>query len=373
MVQRKRKSAFTLVELLVVIAIIGVLVALLLPAVNAAREAARRTSCRNHLKQLGLAVANFESSRGALPAAAWISQPNPTPPCRLNDDYASISMRNGCFDIMGQRPPAVSWIVIILPFFEEQALYDRFDFSRSLTHQPAAGGAAPVYSTQISSLLCASDRGLGAPNYRGQGLLPAAVDPNVTTYGMGKGNYAAFMSPVHLNHYRARPGALGRFPYGKASGQKVKHIVDGLSKTVLATEVRTLDREWDCRGVWSAPWPGSSLVGVNFHDIDERLTTPYYQPNPARVDVVRLPNTQQSDADQLNICADVPYAASQQMPCRNRESIYAAPRSRHQGGVNVVMLDGAVGFLPDDVDPYLYAFLVSTNDRRAVDTVQAVQ
>ena len=75
------KSAFTLVELLVVIAIIGILVALLLPAVNSARESSRKVTCMNNLRQLTLAVANFESSRSALPAATWIAAPDPDTAC----------------------------------------------------------------------------------------------------------------------------------------------------------------------------------------------------------------------------------------------------------------------------------------------------
>src|SRR6059036_1967376 len=96
---RHLRSAFTLVELLVVIAIIGVLVALLLPAVQAAREAARRAQCSNNLKQLSLALHNYENTHNTLPPAGIDSN-------------------------------QMSWTVLLLPFFEQQALYDQFNFNK---------------------------------------------------------------------------------------------------------------------------------------------------------------------------------------------------------------------------------------------------
>jgi hypothetical protein len=193
---------------------------------------------------------------------------------------------------------------------------------------------------------------------------------NVQTYGFAKGNYAAYMSPIHMNHFQTRPGALGKYKRGNQAGQKLRQVRDGLSKTALASEVRALDRDWDSRGVWAAPYPGGSIIGVNFHDLDINLTTPYFQPDPQQVGNVRLPNIQEPDADGLLACREPQYTRLQGMPCRRRGSVYAAPRSQHPGGVNLVLLDGAVGFLPNDVDPYIYAFLVSSDDRRAVDTTQ---
>src|SRR5438874_6186566 len=100
---RFARSAFTLVELLVVIAIIGVLVALLLPAVQAAREAARRTQCSNHLKQLGLGAQNFNDVRGYLP------------PSRVSNDATDANQN------------WVTWAVIMLPFIEQQNYYTQWD------------------------------------------------------------------------------------------------------------------------------------------------------------------------------------------------------------------------------------------------------
>src|SRR4051812_40020748 len=100
-----RRRAFTLVELLVVIAIIGVLVALLLPAVQMARESARRTQCANHLKQLGLAAHNFNDTRG------WL------PPSRVSNDGTDANQN------------WLTWAVLLLPFVEQQNYYSQWDLT----------------------------------------------------------------------------------------------------------------------------------------------------------------------------------------------------------------------------------------------------
>src|ERR1700720_4404046 len=103
----KRRRAFTLIELLLVVAIIGVLIALLLPAVQAAREAARRTTCLNHLKQVGLATAHYEASHRIFPPGA----------------------RWGFHEPDSEKKMHGSILVFLLPYLEEQPLYDNFDFT----------------------------------------------------------------------------------------------------------------------------------------------------------------------------------------------------------------------------------------------------
>ena len=128
----KSRRGFTLVELLVVIAIIGILVAMLLPAVQAAREAARRTQCTNNLKQIGLAILDFESQFGALPAGTTHKEAD-------------------------GRPAEYSMFFLILPFLEEGDVYDRYDFdgnSRIYSN-------SQVNSVQIPGYLCPSDGAMG--------------------------------------------------------------------------------------------------------------------------------------------------------------------------------------------------------------------
>src|SRR5262245_51371448 len=122
-----RLRGFTLVELLVVIAIIGVLVALLLPAVQAAREAARRMKCQNHLKQIGLAIHNYEDTTKILP--------NGTNKC--------------C------SPQGPNWIIALFPFMELQTIYDAMDHRGFLHNTPA--NVRIGQNGKIVSLICPSD------------------------------------------------------------------------------------------------------------------------------------------------------------------------------------------------------------------------
>src|SRR5215218_8288732 len=112
--QRLRKGGFTLVELLVVIAIIAVLVGLLLPAVQSAREAARRMQCQNNLKQLGLALHNYHDTNSSFP------------PC--------MSFDPGVSDISNTPNYRANWVIRILPFAEQQNLYNAFDHTQYISH-----------------------------------------------------------------------------------------------------------------------------------------------------------------------------------------------------------------------------------------------
>jgi prepilin-type N-terminal cleavage/methylation domain-containing protein/prepilin-type processing-associated H-X9-DG protein len=146
---RGRRSAFTLIELLVVIAIIGVLIALLLPAVQSAREAARRSQCSNNLKQLGLALANYESATGAFP---W---------------------NQACGKPLGGAPHpsnGLSGLALMLPYLEQTAIYNSLNFSLGLIWGGSPPGLDPIQFTAItstvSSFLCPSDGdGVGRNNY----------------------------------------------------------------------------------------------------------------------------------------------------------------------------------------------------------------
>jgi prepilin-type N-terminal cleavage/methylation domain-containing protein/prepilin-type processing-associated H-X9-DG protein len=133
----KRAHGFTLVELLVVIAIIGILVALLLPAIQAAREAARRSQCSNNMKNLGLALINHSDVYKRLPAAAAA--------------HPAIAF--------GKRPKRATWVLEILPFIEEQALFDRFDkeISVTMSDRAAPDTNGPLLGVSLPFLVCPSD------------------------------------------------------------------------------------------------------------------------------------------------------------------------------------------------------------------------
>jgi prepilin-type N-terminal cleavage/methylation domain-containing protein len=148
--------AFTLVELLVVIAIIGVLIALLLPAVQAAREAARRMNCQANLKNLALAVLNFESAKKALPQSSDANQ--------FGAGQVKVNIFTG---------PQLSWIVRILPYIEQQQIAQQFDLKKpfdTYKNENVASVATPERA-QPAVLMCPSDAAQGrfyeSPRYTG--------------------------------------------------------------------------------------------------------------------------------------------------------------------------------------------------------------
>lgn len=321
------RRGFTLVELLVVIAIIGVLVSLLLPAVQAAREAARRMQCQNNLKQLALAIHNYENALRVYPAAGILQ--NPT------------DLRSG---------KMFSWMVMILPQIEQQTLYDQYDFSRTALQQPNEPQA-----TSIATFVCPSD------NARGKFL----VDSSLTSgKRFAKGNYAAYCSPFHTDLMLEFPGALitGR-------EQQQSDIRDGLSNTIVCSEVRVRANEQDQRGAWALPWSGASLLAFDMHHGGPAGTNFVYL--PASLTQTQPPNCQGPNADMLYSCTDLAGAQLAKMPCNNFGSgamnyLSAAPRSNHPGGVHAALMDGSVRFANDEVDEITMAYMISVNDGRVV-------
>src|SRR5947208_6090934 len=143
--RRRLTDGFTLVELLVVIAIIGVLVSLLLPAVQQARESARRMSCSNRLKQIGLSLHNYESAHKVFPPAYITANPAASGSAfgvSYGDEY-----RNG--------PSGFAWGTLLLPFLEQQGLFSQFDFSAPCWAPPNAAAA----QTKVAVFLCPSANG----------------------------------------------------------------------------------------------------------------------------------------------------------------------------------------------------------------------
>jgi prepilin-type N-terminal cleavage/methylation domain-containing protein/prepilin-type processing-associated H-X9-DG protein len=343
------RSGFTLVELLVVIAIIGILVALLLPAVNSAREAARRTQCKNNLRQVGLAVANYESANRALPPAGLVGPP--TPQCRLSDKH---------FD--PQTGLQMSWLVVILPYIEEQSVFDAFDFSSDVMNQ----APKEPQSRSIATFLCPSDSASGR-HYA----------PNQSDKSLAKSNVAGYSSPFRIEFSSCWAGALGGFKPGSKQGQPLRRIKDGVSKTLLATEVRARDERRDQRGTWALPWAGASLLALDMepamnvgNNVDLRTVTYVPSSNPRNPEFIQVPNKTAGDVhDHLYVCVRPVDAARIGMPCSRAtggRALIAAPRSRHPGGVNAVALDGHCGFIVNEVDPVLLARVVSIEDGQVV-------
>lgn len=233
MLNRTTRRAFTLVELLVVIAIIGVMVGLLLPAVQAAREAARRMSCQNQLKQLSLALHNFHDTHNHFPAgaeAAVYPKPRPTP-----TSTATIS--------------GTSWIVYTLPYIEQQAVYELYDFSVAFN----AAANATIGNTVVPALYCPSGPdpmqytdpnggGVnGNPTTHYLGVMGPAGLTNPTTSVLNGATYrytvgdptsnGAWSAHGILSNFRVTAGSVSTNRYVRFS-----HIVDGTTNTLMLGE-----------------------------------------------------------------------------------------------------------------------------------------
>jgi len=222
---------FTLVELLVVIAIIGVLVALLLPAVQAAREAARRTQCVNNLKQMGLGAVNYESARGYFP-------PGRFKPDRIDASGNAINTTNYSGVAIDETTGFYSVHIWILPFMEAGNIYDLIDFDVAqikILIDPIQNPNYNAYANAQSMFVCPSD---------------AHADGNITenTYrsNFGGSTPGAGKRDPASNVYDPRPTDAwdfrgnGAFTMGGGTsgkeGIKAKEFVDGLSKTAFFSE-----------------------------------------------------------------------------------------------------------------------------------------
>lgn len=199
-------KGFTLVELLVVIAIIGVLVALLLPAVQAAREAARRTTCQNHLKQQALAVHMHHDAEGSLPLLYNGEQ----------DPFAGF--------LLGLT--SHSWRAAILPHLEQQLLFEQINFAEYAVHesnQKAASTPIPLYSCPSTPRETFVSRGIWVGRGRLDDDSTAAVTDYNSTEGVIEGNECV-------------PGGWGEVVDNRQRRIGFTHITDGLSATLLIVE-----------------------------------------------------------------------------------------------------------------------------------------
>ncbi len=345
------RNGFTLVELLVVIAIIGVLISLLLPSVQSAREAARRTQCINNLKQISLAALNYESATGLLPNSG---------------DVAVEQLQFGREGFRSSYPVAnhekgrqTSWAVDLLPYLEQQNLHSRFDKAKNIFEQ-----ASQAQAEFVTGYLCPSDQA------QGRYFLDAEISRGVQ---FAKGNYAAYVSPYHIDLQLLYPGAI------IATGQSLKNIEDGSSRTIAFSEVRTLDMESDERGVWSIPWAGASILSFDMHHLCANgalfcLDGAKYRANPSYLGQTQTPNaTHGPIRDTLHSCKQgsthQTISDLENMPCESWQGhigyggfYSASPRSLHAGGVNVAYLDGHTEFVANAVDEFAFAYSISIDD-----------
>lgn len=325
---RNRKSGFTLVELLVVIAIIGILVGLLLPAVQAAREAARRMSCSNNLRQLGLALHNYESANRRLP------------PSRLVFTSPTIFQQ--------------SWMSMVLPYIEQNTISNGYEMG-SPWYAPIND---PFTTNKIAVYLCPS-----APGDRG--VPPSNLYNNITgglradrpvwghaDYGSINAVRNAFFVAAGLPSLGTREalGGLGRGP----QGVRFAEIADGLSNTAIIGEIAGRPAIFIGGKKATNPRPGSIALGTQFTedgwgwaDINQGFS----------IDG----SNREGIANSTSSSGNVTLRGTCAMNCTNDSELY----SFHTGGGQFLLGDASVQFLSDGTDLKVLAALF-TRDRADV-------
>tara|TARA_R110002049_G_scaffold27321_2_gene94267 strand:- start:486623 stop:487858 length:1236 start_codon:yes stop_codon:yes gene_type:complete len=364
--QKNPRAAFTLVELLVVIAIIGVLVGLLLPAVQAAREAARRMSCSNNFKQIGLAVHNYHSAYTQLPKQKTGTGLDPN----------TMAWWEGS-DRTNQGQ--LSWLVPILPFIEQQAMWEEVSNPLGYELDPTSGArvvrtppwnafgpkagtnvAYPPTMTEIQTFRCPSDPGFGLP-------------------AMGRTNYACCLGdsfskaetgPVNGQLVEtsgdaqwSRAGQRGAFVCH--TKMRFRDILDGLSNTIIAGEINTDlgDNDITTMGAIRLNDPATGVKAMPSACVNNGLADPLRPRfwNPATPTfateyswgAIYGRGYQWMTGEHLytGMHTIIPPNGTvcYQGEWPGQEGVLP-PSSRHQGGCHVLMGDGAVKFITDSIE-----------------------
>jgi prepilin-type N-terminal cleavage/methylation domain-containing protein len=320
MMSRLRRPAFTLIELLVVIAIIAILIALLLPAVQQAREAARRSQCRNNMKQLGLALHNYHDN---------FNQMAPGVVTRLSGSGNQNQPSNNGDTLNTNRNLGPNWMVYILPYNDQAPLYNQLNNDASISVN--VGSNATIRSTVIPGYLCPSDSSNTNALARYNDVLigggTGPVGPN-----WARGNYGAALGRLiggSQTQWTSMPsdqrGAIG---FGRSAN--LRDFTDGTTNTVAVWEIRVGITNTDPRGTWALGRYGASLVG----GCDNQGDCPGI-------------NASNDGSDDVQGCDSRP---AQGMGCWNGGDGQSAPRSLHVGGVHALLGDGSVKFISQNLD-----------------------
>ncbi|HAH45868.1 DUF1559 domain-containing protein [Gimesia sp.] len=337
--KRSQKLGFTLIELLVVIAIIAILIALLLPAVQQAREAARRSTCKNNLKQIGLALHNYHEAHRIFPLGSNNAGSTVLP--------ASVTLALN----------HTGWLML-LPYMDQAPLYNQFNLNiatnghfRGLFTDVVGGwpnANSALVQTKIPILLCPSDEGEDIEvRTDADGFIANHARANYLFCAGGHGNgwvdgniYSAYKDSTS-NLADGRTGIRYRGMFGHNGAAKIKDVKDGLSATIAVCEGAISGRSDDA---YSPIWAGYRRHGtfaVNHPNIDaNHINNARYHINgPIQVVGMTGAGTTADSRFYVNVASSV-----------------------HEGGIHVLMGDGSVRFLTENMDKNTYALLTRIND-----------
>ena len=358
------RRAFTIVELLVVIGLIGLLIGLLIPAVQHARESGRRLACSNNLHQLGVGLQSYHANLGTLPPGViWWPKGEP-----LGFGVLPIGVldRVQMGALSKKRPDTIyaNWVILLLPDVDQGALHRQFNLQRPISDASNATARA----TQLPILKCPSDP------YNGE-LFERGAAHGLTNNFYARGNYAINVGPDgNCLNGGALPCVQGFFIRGsnllvdndQVWGSGIagvnksigfNSIPDGLSNTVALDEIRAGIDPLDPRGVWALGQIGSSAVARH-----------------GLLDDAGGPNNKSPYSEEFIGCAalteklGVAALAAEGMGCYPRSperegNVQAGARSLHTGGVNVLLCDGSTQFVRNEVDAHVW-HAIHTRDRQ---------
>jgi prepilin-type N-terminal cleavage/methylation domain-containing protein/prepilin-type processing-associated H-X9-DG protein len=339
-----KRPAFTLVELLVVIAIVGVLVALLLPAVQSARESARRTQCVNNLKQIALGVQNYADTKRSYPPSF----------CQSRD----LAIKSGGWSALAR----------ILPYLEEGSLFQFIDFNVSYNNTFMPDGSR-LAITRIAPYICPSEA---------NDVLHVSSSGSPDTY---PANYVFNMGPWRI--YNPLDNTPGQGVFHPNARFQPAHILDGLSKTLMASEAKmytsiysssataaTLAVPPDAPTLCAIADPPTSGIGPDLQKntghcewTDGKCThagfTTAFVPNTA---VTCAYNGQAYDVDLVSS------REGKSPPVIINGALTA--RSYHSGMVNAAMMDGSVHAIADTIDLTIWRALSTRNGAEPTDSLE---
>ena len=337
----KKRFGFTLVELLVVIAIIAILIGLLLPAVQKVREVANRMSCANNMKQLGLACSLYHETYGKLPQAVMLN--NVQDPGNYTQNFGP------------------NWLIMILPFIEQEALYKTVE--ASVLAYPTNGSNAwrSIASQEVKMFKCPSES-YGAVQFTDKlGTLAGSWARG--NYGANAGTgmfYAQQLGDQGLQYQAGkysekqsdlfRGGNGANYPYlvsprgvmSANSSASIGQVTDGTSNTVMIDELRVGTVGSDLRGTWAMGQVGASIfAGAGRWD----------SPGP-NVGLSRYDDIMNGNDDPKN-----------GMGCQvGANSYQVTTKSYHSGGVNLCLADGSVRFVVNNITVGAYQLMHSRDD-----------